>query len=242
MNAAFLISGGGSTARKILDECRFGVLKGLVNPVLVIASRSCDGIANCLRGGIDPANLLILRRKDFDSPEAHARAIIRECRDRGVEFLGQYGYTAKTHEEVIEAFPGMMVNQHPGPTDPPHEDFGGEGMMGAVVHESVMDFYWSTSGWFNRTEATAHRVNPEYDKGVRVGFQTLVIRPEHTAQSLAAELLPLEHRLQVEVIGQFATGTVTEYHRKQRLIPPHWVSTLLKIKAATIARHKAARP
>lgn len=238
MKAAFCISGSASTARRILDECSNGILVGLVDPVLVIASRQCGGIENCIQGGMRPDNVVILQKRDFDSAEAHAQAMLRELQDRGVDFVGQYGYTSLTHEMIIEAFPDMMVNQHPGPLDPPNEDFGGRHMVGHTVHECVLEFAKSVGGPFHETEATAHRVTPEYDKGVVVGRRLLTLRSDHTPESLAADLLPIEHELQVEVIGQFATGTVIELRRAGPLIRPAWAPILQTVKQRVIARHQ----
>ena len=208
LRIGMLISGGGTTVEQIFIACMKGDLRGLAEPAVVISSRrGAAGIRRMLDAGMDPRHVIVIRPRDFETPEEYGEAINRACDERGVDFLGQYGHLAKTPENVINHFPGMMVNQHPGPLDPRFPDFGGDGMYGLRVHCARI-YYARATGLDFWTEATAQRVAPEYDEGAVITRWSLPIQrfPRDTARTLAAKLLPLEHALHIHIIGMFARG------------------------------------
>ena len=111
-----------------------------------------------------------------------------------------------------------MWNQHPGPLDPgSNRDFGGKRMFGIRVHHAVLNFYRTVGlrGW---TEATAHRVAVELDKGAILNSHKLIIRPEHNPVSLQAELLPIEHEVQILTLLNFISGALFEKPRTEPLV------------------------
>src|SRR5689334_25193427 len=118
MRIAMLISGGGTTASAIITACKTGKLKNVVPALVICSSEKAEGIKKVQMAGMPAQNVSVLRPKDFDFVEEFGETIIQFCKDKGVDFIGQYGWLCKTPENVIEAFAGKMVNQHPGPLDP----------------------------------------------------------------------------------------------------------------------------
>lgn len=168
MRIAMLISGGGTTMKKIVEDCQEGELRGLVEPAVVIAGRpDAGGIAKAQAAGVPT---VVLERDTFGSGTEFGRAIIEACKRHRAIFIGQYGWLSWTPRNVIEAFPGMMVNQHPAPLDPGRPDFGGKGMYGRAAHAARLYFARRTKGhlW---TEATAQRVHVRFDQGAVLGRQ-----------------------------------------------------------------------
>jgi phosphoribosylglycinamide formyltransferase-1 len=53
---------------------------------------------------------------------------------------------------------------------------------------------------------TVHEVTPELDSGPILGQAVLPVRDDDTPETLAARLLPLEHRLYPAVLRRFAAG------------------------------------
>lgn len=221
---ALLISGGGTTMQAIIKAClpagrRAGTGYINVEPVLVIASNpKAGGIEKARALGIPEKDILIINPKDFENKEAFGEEIIKECKKREVNLIGQYGWMVKTPDNVISTFPDMIINQHPGPLDPGgNGDFGGAGMFGMRVHQARLEFvkkvnhnYW--------TEATAHRVTSEFDKGAILKRKQVPILPNDTAETLRARVLPTEHQVQIETLQDFADGTVSEFKREIPLV------------------------
>ena len=217
MRIALLISGGGTTMEAIIKATEGEALKG-VTPSLVIASNeNAGGIEKARKLGIKDEDILIINPKSFETREKFGEKIIEECKKRNVDFIGQYGWMVMTPENVIKEFEGMIVNQHPGPLDTGRPDFGGIGMYGMRVHQTRLFFvnkvkrdYW--------TEATTHRVTSKFDEGVVIKREQVPILPDDTAETLQARVLPIEHKVQIEALQDFANSTISEFHRETPLV------------------------
>ena len=224
---ALLISGGGTTMEAIIKACKNGKLTN-IEPVLVIASKpDAGGIEKARALGISDKDILVINPKDFSAQggpasgwdrETFGEEIIKECKKREVNLIGQYGWMVKTPDNVINAFPNMIINQHPGPLDPNgNGDFGGAGMFGMRVHQARLCFVRKVNDNF-WTEATTHRVTSEFDKGAVLKRKQVPILPDDTAETLQARVLPVEHEVQIETLQDFANGTVSEFKRENPLI------------------------
>jgi len=234
LRVATLISGGGTTMQAIVQASKFGILEGKVRVVLVIASKKdAGGIAKAKAEGISQEDILVFlpSRKN---PEAFGAKIIEACRVRGVDLIGQYGWMVKTPENVIEAYPGMMINQHPGPLDPGRPDFGGKGMFGLRVHcarlyfvQNVRREYVARDNW---TEATAQRVAKNYDEGTLLRTSRVPIVSDDSPETLAKRVLPREHEVQIRTLQDFALGLVRECVRVRPLVLPGEEAVLEKAK------------
>jgi phosphoribosylglycinamide formyltransferase-1 len=237
MKIALLISGGGTTMEAIIKACKSGVLAG-VEPVLVIASRGdAGGIKKAQALGIKDDNIIILLPKSFETAEKFGEAIINECKKRNVDFIGQYGWLAKTPENVCEEYKGMIVNQHPGPLDPGRSgDFGGAGMYGIRVHEARLEFVHKVNRDF-WTEATTHRVTANFDEGQIVKCKRVEILPDDTAETLQARVLPVEHEVQIAALQDFINGNVSEFHRDTPLVLKGEEDILEECKKSAIAKY-----
>jgi len=241
-----LVSGGGTTMEAVLKAINSGFLSR-ITPALVIASKEGIGaIDKAHAHGVLPEDITVIRRKDYDTyEEAFGEAILHECQNRGVDFIGQYGWLVKTPTNVIAAYPNMIVNQHPGPLDPGLPDFGGLGMYGRRVHCARLLFVRETARpehhypeyayWDHHfTEAVCHRVSPEYDKGALIKRTTIPINPDDTVESLQERVLPYEHMVQIETLRDFSNGEVKERPRRKPLIRPEDYHILKRAKEIAI--------
>lgn len=232
LRIALLISGGGTTAREIIRACKLGRLDA--EPACVISSRADEaGIQKTLQEGVPQKDVLVIARKDFETAEAFGEAILKACRERSADLIGQYGWMAKTPRNVIEAYPGMMINQHPGPLDPGRPDFGGKDMFGRRVHCARL-YFVRQDGQDFWTEATAQRVAAEYDLGAVLKTKRVEILPEDDPISLQQRVLPAEHEVQIETLQNFAQGRVREIVREQPLVPPEKEPVLAEAKRIAI--------
>lgn len=106
--------------------------------------------------------------------------------EREVGLVVLSGYLRKVPPEVVEAYPGRILNSHPALLP----DFGGKGMYGRHVHEAVVRSGALESGF------TVHVVDEEYDRGpvlyqVQVPIAGLSAEAvERLIQSLEREMYP----------------------------------------------------
>lgn len=225
LRLALLISGGGTTMAAILKACKDGgTLYGLIEPALVIASTpEAGGIIKAVEAKMPTQDIVVIDPKVEpirDLLETFGRMILSHCFHRGVDVIGQYGWMPKTPPVVMAAYPGMMINQHCGPLDPGRPDFGGPGMYGRRVHSAVLYFARSIRRPFPFTEAVAQRVAPTFDTGAVLHRETVPIERDDDVIALQQRVLAVEHRVQIEVLRQFATGQVFELSRSEPLIFP----------------------
>ncbi|MFA6394116.1 MAG: formyltransferase family protein [Patescibacteria group bacterium] len=236
MRIAMLISGGGTTMAAILIAVKNGRLKN-VEPVLVIASKpDSQGIEKALNLGMPKEDVIVVKPKDFKTREEFGQKIIDECKKRNVKFIGQYGWLCLTPENVIKEFEGMIVNQHPGPLDPGRPDFGGKGMFGRAVHSARLEFVHRTNRdyW---TEATAHRVTAEYDRGAVLNIVKVLIEKDDDVDALQQRVLPFEYEAQIKTLQDFADGNIKEIIRAEPLVRPEEYEILEECKKLAIEKY-----
>lgn len=129
-------------------------------------------------------------------------------------------YTAKNYQTIVRRFKpdyimcsgwlkpviglpeGKVINIHPGPLP----RFGGKGMYGHHVHEAVIAAY--KNGEIQQSAVSMHFVNDEYDCGAGIVQIPVIIRPEDTAETLAARVQKVEHNYQSLVLNQIVCGDI----------------------------------
>lgn len=165
--------GRGSNMRAIAEACASGAIPA---EVAVVVSPK-DGTP-----AVESARALGLQVSIVQPGDAYGPALLEAL--KGCDIVCLAGYLRLLPTEVLQAFPGRVLNIHPALLP----KFGGKGMYGARVHEAVVAAGESESG------CTVHRVTEVYDEGeVLVQLRT-PISPTDTAEDVAAKVLQLEHQ------------------------------------------------
>ena len=95
-------------------------------------------------------------------------------------------------EDILKKFPDKIVNIHPALLP----KYGGKGMYGMKVHESIIKNKEKESG------ISIHFVNENYDEGELI-FQTRIkVSKEDTPETLAEKIHKLEYKHFPEIIQQ----------------------------------------
>lgn len=204
---ASFISGGGTTMEQIGIAYQKGEIP--IQPVLVVSS-------NPKAGGIEKASKLqiphvVVNPDDFRGEdkkvdqEGFGLALLKVLKNYGVTVVTQNGWMPLTPEPVIDEFKETIFNQHPGPVP----EFGGRGMYGRRVHATRILFTRMTKRdhW---TVATAQRVHKNFDQGAVVRATRVDILPDDTVDDLQQRVLPVEHRTQIDLLKDVASGNIRE--------------------------------
>jgi len=171
---AVCVSGRGSNLAALLDALPPG---GPAEVVLVVSNRAtAGGLEIARRHGIPTC--VLADPRDADQWLGPLRA-------HRVDLVVLAGFLVLVPANVVRAYAGRMINIHPALL-PRH---GGPGMYGGRVHGAVLAAGDKESG------ATVHRVDAEYDRGEVLGQARVPVHPEDTAETLAARVLAVEHRL-----------------------------------------------
>jgi phosphoribosylglycinamide formyltransferase-1 len=200
MNIAVFASGRGSNFQSILNAIDAGILPAQI--VVLISNKSDAGAMEIARAHNIPTQHL--SQKMFSSEEALAKAMLDVLERKQVDFIVLAGYLKKIPAQMIRQYRNRIINIHPALLPL----FGGDGMYGHRVHESVLASEKKVSG------ATVHLVDEEYDHGPIVMQKTVDIVPGETPDSLAAKVLKIEHEIFPLALKAFAEGRVKVEGRK----------------------------
>ena len=194
LRLAVFASGSGSNFGAMLKAIDAGKLDA--EPVLLITTRPAIGAIDKAEARDIP--VAILPPAKFESEGAFAEVLLHALTEHQTNFIALAGYLKKIPASTVDAFKHRILNMHPALLP----SFGGEGMYGRRVHETVLEYGCRVSG------VTVHLVDSEYDTGPIVLQEPVAVRPDDTPKSLAARVLQLEHRLYPQALQLFAEGRV----------------------------------
>jgi phosphoribosylglycinamide formyltransferase-1 len=118
--------------------------------------------------------------------------VLNLLNQRKVDFIVLAGFLWLMPNSIVNAFTGRIVNIHPALLP----KYGGKGMYGMKVHQTVIDNKEKESG------ITIHYVNEKYDDGDIILQVRCKVDPNDTPESLAKKIHVLEHTHYPRVIDQ----------------------------------------
>ena len=121
----------------------------------------------------------VFNKEEMRNPDK----LIKQLQERQADFLILAGFLWLLPECIISAYDGRIVNIHPALLPA----YGGKGMYGMHVHESVIAAGEKQSG------ITIHFVNNHYDEGTTIFQAACNITPQDTPETLAAKVHELEY-------------------------------------------------
>lgn len=190
LNIAVFASGRGSNFEALQRTLSEKNIPAAI--VTVISNNSSSGVLALARSFNIPA--FHISQRQFSDEGSYRKKILETLSTFGVNFIVLAGYMKKLDAEIIRAYPQRIINIHPALLP----KFGGAGMYGMNVHAAVIAAGEKESG------ATVHYVNEQYDDGGIIAQERVTIASTDTAESLAAKVLTIEHRLLPEVVRQFS--------------------------------------
>lgn len=184
LRLAILISGRGSNMEALLHAAADPAYPAL--PVLVMSNRpEAKGLETAAAAGI--ATMAIDHKLYGKDREAFERALNAELEAAGTEIIALAGFMRVLTPWFVNKWEGRMINIHPSLL-PKYK--------GLDTHQRAIDAGDAEAG------ATVHWVSPGVDDGEIIQQASLPILPDDTADTLAARLLPVEHRLYPEALAR----------------------------------------
>jgi phosphoribosylglycinamide formyltransferase 1 len=184
-----LCSGRGSNLQALIDAANAGVVATEIRAV-VSDKPKCFALERARTAGIAA---IALRARDYADRAAFDRALFAEVARYEPRLVVLAGYMRVIDAGVVAAWRGRMVNIHPSllPKYPGLNTHASALAAGDAVHGS-----------------SVHYVTAELDGGPVIAQAELPVERGDDADTLAARLLPLEHRLLVASVALIAAGTV----------------------------------
>lgn len=179
---AILASGSGTNAENIIKF--FNNHDDIVVTEVLSNKKDAKVLERAKNLGIEHRSF---NRNDFSNSDVVLN-ILKEQAD----YIVLAGFLWKIPGNIIEAFPNKIINIHPALLP----NYGGKGMYGMHVHESVIANKEEESG------ITIHYVNENYDEGATI-FQTkIAVLQNDSAEDVAQKIHKLEYRYFPRVIEE----------------------------------------
>jgi phosphoribosylglycinamide formyltransferase-1 len=185
-----LISGRGSNMEAIVETCRRERWPADIGAV--IASRpNAPGLAWAEANGIAACGL---DHRDYPSREAFDAALAQEIDRHQPDYILLAGFMRVLTPGFVSRYTGRLVNIHPSllPAFP-----------GLHTHAQALATGVRAHG------CTVHFVTPVLDHGPIIAQGCVPVLPTDTAETLAARVLEVEHRLFPQTVRWLAEGRVS---------------------------------
>jgi len=192
---AVFISGGGSNMLSLADACAAADFPAEI--VAVFSDKpTAGGLAKAEARGI---KTFVFERKGFAGKAEHEAAILAALDEVKPDLICLAGYMRLISGDFISRYEGRMLNIHPSilPLFP-----------GLHTHQRAIEAGMKVAG------CTVHFVTEGMDEGPIVAQGTVPILMDDTADTLAARVLTVEHKLYPEALRLIATdGVILENGR-----------------------------
>jgi len=184
---AILVSGNGTNLQAFIDACSSGALHAEI--ALVLSNNPDAGaLQRASKAGIATQ---CIDHRTFANREAFDAALVAALQPLEPDLVVLAGFMRILTPVFIEAFTGRLFNIHPSllPRYP-----------GLNTHQRAIDAGDTEAG------VTVHFVTLELDGGPPVLQARVPIDPDENAQSLAAKVRTLEHRIYPRAVEWFLDG------------------------------------
>src|SRR5690625_2365749 len=185
-----LISGRGSNMQNIVQAIG---TQGIPAKVCAVISNSAQaaGLLWARDQGLETA---VVAHKDYATRAQFDNALAQCVQQYQPDYVLLAGFMRILTPAFINCFQDRIINIHPSllPLFP-----------GLNTHQQAIDAQLQWHG------CTVHFVTPELDSGPTIAQGVVPVLQDDTADTLAARLLPIEHKVYAQVVDWLAQGQVT---------------------------------
>jgi phosphoribosylglycinamide formyltransferase-1 len=189
LRTTVLISGSGSNLQALIDARQAGRLNADIQHV-ISNKADAQGLARAERAGIPTS---VLEHRACAGRDAFDRALALLIAAGAPQLVVLAGFMRIIGSAVLEPFQGRMINLHPSLLPL---------YRGTNTYQQAIDAGDSEHG------ASIHFVTGVLDGGPVISQVVIPLAGHDTADSLAARLAPMEHRLVVATVELFSTHRV----------------------------------
>ena len=191
LNIGVLVSGGGTNLQAIIDETLAGNINGKVK-VVISNKENAYGLERARQNNINTV---------FETDEDRIREVLKE---HNIDLVVLAGYLKIISPKFVNEFRNKMINIHPSLIP----SFCGKGYYGQKVHQGVIDYGAKVTG------ATVHFVDEGADTGPIIMQETVVVKDDDDASSLAKRVLEIEHKILKKSISLFCENKLSIQGRR----------------------------
>ena len=205
LRVGVLVSGTGTVLQALIDACRAGEMPAEI--VVVVSNVPGAFALERARAAGIPA--VTLDHRSFPSRAAFETALRATLDGAGVDLVCLAGFLRILTPGFVDAFAGRMMNIHPALLPA----FGGKGMYGDRVHETVLASGARVSG------CTVHFVTRDADAGPIIVQAPVPVEDDDTPATLSARVRREELRAFPLAVRLFAEGRLRIEGNRVRVLP-----------------------
>ena len=174
IHVAIFASGTGTNAANLIQYFK---THATITVSLVVCNKPEAGVLSIAKENDIPA--LLIEKERFFRGDAYLPVL----QEKHIGFIVLAGFLWKVPVTLVKAYPARIVNIHPALLP----KYGGKGMFGAHVHQSVV------ANKEKETGITIHLVDEIYDNGKILFRATCPVKEEDTAEDVAHHVHELEY-------------------------------------------------
>lgn len=178
---AIFASGSGSNAQKIAEHFE---LHPTIQVTFILTNKEDAYVIE--RAEDLGIKYMTFNRKDFYESDR----VLEALRENQIDFVVLAGFLWLFPENILNLYPKAVINIHPALLP----NYGGKGMYGMKVHESVV------ANKETETGITIHYVNEKYDEGDIIFQEKCAVLPTDSAEDVAEKIHALEYEHFSQVI------------------------------------------
>jgi phosphoribosylglycinamide formyltransferase-1 len=199
-----LASGGGTNLQALIDAAARGALGPATLAAVGVNVDGCGALERARQAGLAT---FVVDHRTFADRAAFDRTLVAELRAHQVELLVMAGFMRLVTAELLDAFPGRVINIHPAllPAFP-----------GIDGQRQAFDYGVKIAG------CTVHFVDGGKDSGPVIAQSAVRVLEDDDEDRLRQRILDEEHRLLPLVVRAIAEGRVELAGRRVRVLgaPP----------------------
>ncbi|MGF1642275.1 MAG: phosphoribosylglycinamide formyltransferase [Thiotrichales bacterium] len=185
-----LISGTGSNLGAMIEATRSRRVAG---EIVGVVSNRADALGLTLAESAGIASAVVPHR-DFPDRESYDTALGTRIDQFAPDLIVLAGFMRILTSGFVAAYQGRMLNIHPSLLP---------AFKGLQTHQRALAAGATEHG------ASVHWVTPDLDGGPVILQARLSVAPTHTSDTLAADVLALEHQIYPIVVGWFCDGRLS---------------------------------
>jgi phosphoribosylglycinamide formyltransferase-1 len=190
LRLGFLASHNGTNVRAIIEAVHSGLLPQII-PAVIISNNQDASILTYAQAQVVPQYCINTCTAGEGNVDAHIAQVLQEHQANLVILSG---YMKPIGPVTLQAFPNKIMNVHPALLP----KYGGKGMYGDKVHQTVLDNQDPFTG------ATLHWVNEQYDEGQIIKQSRVKVEVEDSVETLRKRVQAAETQLFLEVLDEMS--------------------------------------
>ncbi|HXJ20387.1 MAG TPA: phosphoribosylglycinamide formyltransferase [Polyangia bacterium] len=200
MNVGVLVSGSGTNLQALIDRHQRGDLMPAQLVVIGANVPDCSALSRARQAALPT---FVVDHRDYPERPVFDRALVESLRSHQVDLVVLAGFNRLLGRELLDAFPGRVVNIHPAllPAFP-----------GVRAQRQAFEAGVKIAG------CTIHFVDHGVDTGPIIAQAAVPVNDDDDEEALRLRILAEEHRLLPAVVRAIAERRVVLEGRRVRVL------------------------